>query len=263
MIGYVLAIFVGISLGLIGAGGAILTVPILVYIMKMDAVTATGYSLFIVGITSSVGATRSLIKKQINLRMAFIFGIPSIATAIFVRTWVIPIIPATIFKLDSFIFTKNIFLLLLFAVVMIAASINMIKPQKINPENVESWPSFFSLVVTGLLVGALTGLVGAGGGFLIIPALVLFLKLPMKKAVGTSLLIITMNTLSSFLGGLVHTHIEWPFLLTFAALSVAGIFIGFGFSNRIPHLKLKRIFGWFVLLMGVFIILKELLFNNY
>jgi len=260
MIGYILAIFVGISLGLIGAGGAILTVPILVYVMKMDAVTATGYSLFIVGITSLVGATRSLIKKQVNLRMAFLFGIPSILTAIIVRTWVIPIIPLVLFGVDSFVFTKNIFLLLLFAAVMIAASINMIKPQKLH---VEKWPSLFSLIMTGILVGTLTGLVGAGGGFLIIPALVLFLKLPMKKAVGTSLLIITLNTLSSFIGGMIHTHIEWEKLLIFTILSVGGIFIGFGLSNKIPGPKLKPIFGWFVLSMGIFIILKELLFSNY
>src|SRR5258705_8685118 len=164
MIGYILAIFVGISLGLVGAGGAILTVPILVYVMKMDAVTATGYSLFIVGITSLVGATRSLIKKQVNMRMAFLFGVPSILTAITVRTWVIPIIPDVLFDVDDFVFTKNIFLLLLFAIVMIAASINMIKPQKLH---VEKWPSLFFLILTGILVGTLTGLVGAGGGFLI------------------------------------------------------------------------------------------------
>src|SRR5205085_4013253 len=151
----------------------------------------------------------SLIKQQVNLRMALLFGIPSIITAIVVRTWLIPIIPTIFFRINSFAFTKNIFLLVLFAAVMIAASINMIKPQKLS---VEKWPSLFSLIMTGLLVGTLTGLVGAGGGFLIIPALVLFLKLPMKKAVGTSLLIITVNTLSSFIGGLVHTHINWIFL---------------------------------------------------
>jgi uncharacterized membrane protein YfcA len=191
--------------------------------------------------------------------MGMLFGIPSILTAFAVRTFLIPILPDVFFRTNSFVFTKNIFLLLLFAAVMIAASVNMIKPQKLHAEK---WPSLFSLIVTGILVGTMTGLVGAGGGFLIIPALVLFLKLPMKKAIGTSLFIITLNTLCSFIGGLVHTSIDWTVLLIFTAISILGIFIGFRFSNRIPGAKLKPIFGWFILLMGVFIIVKELLFNN-
>jgi uncharacterized membrane protein YfcA len=259
IVGYILAIIVGISLGLTGAGGSILTLPILVYVMKIDAVTATGYSLFIVGATSLVGTTRSFIHHQVNLRMGMLFGLPSILTAIAVRTFLIPILPDVFFRVRSFALTKNIFLLLLFAVVMIGASVNMIKPQKLHTEK---WPSLFSLIVTGILVGTLTGLVGAGGGFLIIPALVLFLKLPMKKAVGTSLFIITLNTLCSFIGGLVHTQVNWGVLLIFTAVSIVGIFIGFRFSNKIPGARLKPIFGWFILLMGVFIILKELLFTN-
>jgi uncharacterized membrane protein YfcA len=260
MIGYILAIFVGISLGLIGAGGSILTVPILVYVMKMDVVTATGYSLFVVGTSALVGAVRSLIKRQVDIKTVFLFGVPSIITAIVVRTFIVPVIPAVFFRIGKFYFTKDIFLLLLFAVVMILASINMIKPQKLK---IDRWPGLPLIILTGILVGMITGLVGAGGGFMIIPALVLFLKLPMKTAVGTSLVIISLNTLASFTGGLVHTHIDWEFLLTFTALSVAGIFIGFGLSNRMPAAKLKPVFGWAVLCMGIYIILEELVFRDY
>jgi uncharacterized membrane protein YfcA len=256
MIGYILAIFVGISLGLIGAGGSILTVPILVYVMKMDAITATGYSLFVVGLTSLVGASRYFIKKQIDIRTAFLFGVPSILSAIITRTWIVPVIPSVFFHAGHFYFTKNIFLLLLFAVVMIIASLNMIRPQ--TKIHVEKWPGLPLIFITGIIVGLLTGLVGAGGGFLIIPSLVLFLHLPIKKAIGTSLLIITMNTLFSFAGGLSHTSIDWRFLLIFTFLSILGIFIGFGLSSRIEASKLKPVFGWFVLAMGICIIIREL-----
>ena len=256
MTGYILAIFIGVSLGLIGAGGSILTVPILVYVMKMDAVTATGYSLFIVGITSLVGASRYFIKEQIELKTAFLFGIPSILMATITRTWVVPVIPPVFFHMGSFYFTKNIFLLLLFAVTMIFASINMIKT--VPKIQLKKWSELPLVFVTGIIVGIITGLVGAGGGFLIIPALVLFLHLPMKKAVGTSLLIIAMNTLFSFAGGLTHTPINWGFLLGFTSLSILGIFIGFAFSSKVSAVKLKPVFGWFILAMGVYIIIKEL-----
>jgi len=256
MIGYIFAIFVGITLGLIGAGGSILTVPILVYVMKMDAVTATGYSLFVVGVTSLIGAGRYFIKKEVDLKTVFLFGVPSIFSAIIVRALIVPGIPLVFFRVGSFYFTKNIFLLVLFAVIMILASINMIKPQaKIQ---LEKWPGLPLIMITGIVVGIITGLVGAGGGFMIVPALVLFLNLPMKKAIGTSLLIITLNTLFSFAGGLSHSFIDWEFLLSFTSLSVVGIFIGFALSSRISGIKLKPVFGWFILVMGLYIIIKEL-----
>ena len=252
---YILAVLVGVSLGLIGAGGSILTVPILVYVMGMDAVTATSYSLFIVGITSLVGAGRSFLKSQVDLKTAMFFGIPSILAAIVIRTWIISIIPGTLFHVGAFVFTKHIFLLVLFAVLMIIASFNMIRPYTITLEKRINYPS---IILSGIVVGTLTGLVGAGGGFLIIPALVLFLKLPMRKAIGTSLLIITMNCLSSFIGGLFYTTVNWNFLLPFTACSIVGIFIGIGLSSKISGEKLKPAFGWVILIMGVFIIIKEL-----
>jgi uncharacterized membrane protein YfcA len=200
-LGYALAILVGVSLGLIGAGGSILTVPILVYILKMDAVMATAYSLFIVGITSMVGAIRSYFLQLVNIKTAFLFGIPSIITAYIVRAFVIPAIPNRLFSVGEFIITKSILLLIIFAVVMIIASYKMIQP-KINSQTTIHKPQMSLLLINGFGVGILTGLVGAGGGFLIIPALVLVFQMPMNKAVGTSLLIITMNTLFSFFGSI-------------------------------------------------------------
>lgn len=256
---YLLAVLVGISLGLIGAGGSILTVPILVYLFDMEAVTATGYSLFIVGTTSLVGAVRAYFKNQVDLKTAFFFGVPSILSATLVRAFIIPLIPAKIFANSSIDFTRHTFLLVLFGVVMIIASTNMIKPHEFSPEKKINYPFVF---LSGFVVGILTGLVGAGGGFLIIPALVLFLKFPMKKAIGTSLLLISMNCLFSFAGGLTHANVNWGFLLPFAACSIVGVLIGMGFSNRFPGEKLKPIFGWFILIMGLYIIIKELVLNN-
>lgn len=256
-LGYALAILVGVSLGLIGAGGSILTVPILVYILKMDAVMATAYSLFIVGITSMVGAIRSYFLQLVNIKTAFLFGIPSIITAYIVRAFVIPAIPNQLFSVGEFIITKSILLLIIFAVVMIIASYKMIQP-KINSQTTIHKPQMSLLLINGFGVGILTGLVGAGGGFLIIPALVLVFQMPMNKAVGTSLLIITMNTLFSFFGSIQTIQPNWLFLIKFSLFSIVGIFIGVALSKKIPGEKLKPAFGWFILIMGIYILIKEI-----
>ncbi|HVZ57878.1 MAG TPA: sulfite exporter TauE/SafE family protein [Chitinophagaceae bacterium] len=259
-IGYTLATLIGISLGIIGAGGSILTVPILVYVIGLDAVTATGYSLFIVGASSLSGAIESYFKKQIDLKTALLFGLPSIGAALTVRRWLLPLIPDPLFTAGSFQFTKHIFLLVVFAMVMVAASVSMIRPQKQGPTGPRS-NNLVSVLLSGLAVGILTGLVGAGGGFLIIPALVLLLHLPIKKAIGTSLLIITMNTLASFAGAIGSMNIHWNFLLLFSAFAIGGMLIGIGLRTRIAGEKLKPAFGWFVLAMGIYILVRELLYT--
>jgi uncharacterized membrane protein YfcA len=259
IIGYLLATLIGISLGIIGAGGSILTVPILVYIMKLDAVTATGYSLFVVGASSLSGAIESYIKKQVDLKTAFLFGLPSIFSALVVRKWLLPMIPDTLFASGAFSFTKHIFILVVFALVMIAASVSMIRPQK-NPAINSKEDQLPAIILSGVAVGILTGLVGAGGGFLIIPALVLLLHLPIKKAIGTSLLIITMNTLGSFAGAATVMDIHWSFLLLFTGFAIGGMLLGIILRTKISSEKLKPAFGWFVLVMGIYIIIKELFF---
>jgi uncharacterized protein len=258
--GYLASLIIGISLGLIGGGGSILTVPVLVYLFGIDPVLATAYSLFIVGSTSLVGTFPKYRDGMVNLKTAAIFGIPSIAAVYATRKWIVPAIPNELFTVGDLHVTKSIMTMVLFAVLMAFASISMIRDK--NGDQAESdAPQVFNyplIILEGIVVGTLTGLVGAGGGFLIIPALVLLSKLPMKQAIGTSLLIIAMKSLIGFLGDLSHTTMDWKLLLTVTALAVTGIFVGNVFSRKIDAKKLKKGFGWFVLVMGIYIIIKEL-----
>lgn len=262
--GFFLALLVGVSLGLIGSGGSILTVPIMVYILGIDAVLATGYSLFVVGVTSFFGGIKDLGKQNTSLKTVLLFGIPSIITVYLTRAFLVPVIPETILKAGSFHFTKSIFLMVLFAVVMVAASLSMILPSKDyekDNQDPKAGYNYIMILFVGSFVGGITGLVGAGGGFLIIPALVFFAKMPMKSAIGTSLLIISINSAIGFIGFLnsEHSAIDWNLLIKFTAISVVGIFIGIFFLRKISGEKLKTSFGWFVLLMGFYILAKELI----
>lgn len=259
--GYLASIFIGIALGLIGGGGSILTVPVLVYLFSIDAVLATAYSLFVVGATSAVGSFSYFTKGLVNIRTAVVFGIPSIIAVFLTRAYIVPAIPSEIFSIGDFTVTKSMLLMLLFAVLMIFTSYSMIKKEKdITEEKPQKQQFNYPLIlVEGTLVGILTGLVGAGGGFLIIPALVLLSKLPMKEAVGTSLVIIAAKSLIGFFGESGETAMNWLFLLKVSAFAIVGIFIGMVLSKRMNAEKLKPAFGWFVLVMGIYIIVKETL----
>jgi len=247
-------------LGLIGGGGSILTVPVLVYLMAINPVTATAYSLFVVGTSSLVGALRNIPKKLIDFRTAIVFAIPAFIAVYLTRKYLVPAIPQEIFSVAGFMVTKNIGIMLFFAVIMIIASVSMIR-EKDNGKKAENEKVTYNyplIIVEGLVVGLLTGIVGAGGGFLIIPALVLLAKLPMKKAVATSLLIIAVKSLIGFIGDVENMEIDWTFLLIFSGISIGGIWLGVYLNNFINGKKLKKGFGWFVLLMGIYIIWKEL-----
>ncbi len=259
LLGYIASILIGVSLGLIGSGGSILTVPVLVYLFSVDAVAATAYSLFIVGFTAAIGSVGYFRKGLVNIKTALVFGTPSIVAVFLTRAYIVPAIPKEVFTIGSFIVTKSILMMLLFAVLMVAASYSMIKKdKKKKEENTE--PQKFNypvILLEGAVVGVVTGLVGAGGGFLIIPALVLLSKLPMKEAVGTSLVIIAAKSLIGFFGESGETTINWLLLASVAAFATVGIFIGLYLSKKIDGTKLKPVFGWFVLIMGIYIIIKE------
>ena len=260
ILGYFGALLIGVVLGLIGGGGSILTVPVLVYLMAVNPVTATAYSLFVVGTSSLVGALRNIPKKLIDFRTAIVFAIPAFIAVYLTRKFLVPAIPEEIFSLFGFMVTKNIGIMLFFAIIMIIASISMIR-EKENGRNLESEKVTYNyplIIIEGLVVGLLTGIVGAGGGFLIIPALVILAKLPMKKAVATSLLIIAFKSLIGFIGDVQNMEIEWTFLLIFTGLSIGGIWLGVYLNNFVNGKKLKKAFGWFVLLMGIYIIWSEL-----
>lgn len=260
IIGYILAILVGVSLGLIGSGGSILTVPILVYIMGVSPVHATAYSLFIVGATALVGGIKNAMEKNVDFKTAFIFGIPSIISVYLTRAFLVPFIPSTVFHVGEFIVTKDIFLMMIFAIVMVLASYSMIKPQKNQVEQTEGIQYNIPMIfIEGTIVGVLTGLVGAGGGFLIIPALVLLAKIPMRLAVGTSLFIIAAKSLIGFIGDLKSsTDIDFHLIGFFTLASIMGMFVGIYLAKKIDGSKLKTGFGWFVLIMGIYIIIKEI-----
>jgi uncharacterized membrane protein YfcA len=257
-LGYFGALFIGLILGLTGGGGSILTVPILVYLLQFNPVTATAYSLFIVGTTSAFGTIQNFRKGIVELKTAVLFAIPSLIAVFLTRKFIVPAIPKVLFESSNFQITKEIFLMVLFAVVMSAAAIPMLR-KKTDPEtNTAQKPNILFTILKIIVVGVLIGLVGAGGGFLIIPALVFMAKLPMRKAIGTSLLIIAINSLIGFTGDIGNIIIDWSFLLTFTTIAIIGIFIGIYFGKFVNENRLKKGFGWFVLAMAVFIFVKEL-----
>jgi uncharacterized protein len=258
--GYVASVIMGLLLGLIGGGGSILTVPILVYLFGVEPVISTAYSLFVVGLTSAVGSVSHFRKGNVHLKTALIFGVPSIAAVFSVRKFIMPIIPDPVFTWGSVEVTKSLAVLVLFAVLMLLASISMIrKPKRHKEHHSEIAYNYPLIFVEGILVGSITGLVGAGGGFLIIPALVILAGLPMKQAVGTSLLIIALKSLIGFTGDLGSgLAIDYKFMLIFSAFAMVGIIVGSNLTRFIPNQKLKPAFGWFVMAMGILILVKEL-----
>lgn len=263
LLGYSAMVVLGIVLGLIGAGGSILVVPILVYLLGIAPSEATGYSLVIVGTTALVGSVEYIRRGLTDLRMAALFGTPAIVAVYLTRRVLFPAIPDPVFQLGSSPVSKDAAVMVLFAILMLLMSVSMIRTKKGAAESgavPTARPNLLVVILLGLGVGTFTGLVGAGGGFMILPVLVLMGGLPMRVAIGTDLLIIAAKSLIGFLGEMqVSDSIDYRFLGTIIALPLVGIVIGSQLNRRVSADRLKTAFGWFVLIMGIYVVLREVL----
>lgn len=257
VIGYLLAALIGLSLGLMGGGGSILTVPILVYVLGFDPKLAIAMSLPVVGLTSLVGAIGHAAARNVDLRLAAVFGALAMAGAFAGARLAVFLTGAT--------------QLVVLAVVMLAAAVSMLRrprrssadpiaapgaEQVTNPDQPRAM-ALSALIPVAIGVGLLTGIVGIGGGFLVVPALVVLGRVPMKQAVGTSLLVIAMNSLSGFAGYLGHFDIPWSFIASFTAVAIGGILAGTYLVRFVSQAALKRAFAVFLLLMAAFVLYKN------
>lgn len=257
IIGYICSLLIGVSLGLIGSGGSILAIPILVYFFGLTPEHATTHSLFIVGITAAIASYKHYKTGNLKIKEALAFSVPSIISLLLTRKFILPVIPEVLFKTQSFALTKHVFMMVLFAALMILASTSMIKKRKDSV--IAGKVSTTKLLLLGLGLGVLTGFLGAGGGFLIVPVLIFYAGISLRYAIATSLFIIMLNSLSGFLGDLVNQVEFNKFILaTVSSMAIIGMFIGLYFSKKIDGKKLKPMFGYFILAMGLFITLKEL-----
>jgi uncharacterized protein len=247
------AIAIGLSLGLFGSGGSILTVPVLIYLFGQDEKIAIAGSLAIVGSIALIGALPYLYKRQIDWRSVLFFGVPGMIGT-YGGAWIAQ-------------YVSGILQLSIFAGVMLMAAVFMLKPPKLKTANLASEEAFqrslAKIIIDGLLVGILTGFVGVGGGFLIVPALVLLGGLTMKQAVGTSLLIIAMKSYSGFYKYLdvldqQNLVLDWKIIISVSVIGIIGSFLGSYFGGKISQDKLKKGFGYFLILMGIWILYKNL-----
>ena len=256
--GYISALIIGISLGLIGGGGSILAVPVLAYLFSVNEKVATAYSLFIIGSSALVGGLKQHFKGLVDWRTATVFGIPAIVGVSLVRHYVVPALPDILFNIGDFEFTRRMGMFGFFAVLMIPAAFSMLKERKEKETSGAVKYNYRLIIIEGLIVGAITGMIGAGGGFLIIPALVILANVEMKVAVATSLIIIAFKSLMGFfLGDVFIMEIDWAFLAAFTSISIVGIFIGSYLGNFVDGKKLKKGFGYFIFVMALIIFYME------
>jgi uncharacterized membrane protein YfcA len=262
IIGYIGALFIGLVMGLTGSGGSILSIPILAYLFHLDEKTATAYSLFIVGFTAFYGGIRGICSKLVSAKAVAFLGIPAVLGVLLVRRVIVPVLPDILFHIGDFEFTRRMLMFGLFSILMFIAAYTMLNKSKVSLANRANQEFVFHpLIVTeGFFLGIFMGLIGAGGGFLIVPALMLIAKLPIKKAMATSLLIVSLNSLIGFfLGDLSKNQIEinWNFLIIFTSISLLGILIGTFLSKRTNSVRLKLYFGYFIVVMAIFMFIME------
>jgi len=256
--GCVASLCIGLSLGFIGAGGSILTIPVFVYILKKDPLSSGVYSMFVVGVSAMAGSIRSIFNKLVDFKVMLTFGIPSVAGVLIARKGIFPSIPSQLFSIGSFILSKNMLFMLCLSSLMFLSAMKMLKPAMSNEQQTQvDRPAMILLLFWGLLVGIITGLLGIGGGFLIVPALCFLAMLPVKKAIGTALLIITANSLFSFLSSYASIDLDWFLLVKFSLGATVGILIGTKLSEKIPGNYLKKIFAWFILGTSFYVVYKQ------
>lgn len=258
-VGYLAAIVMGLVLGAIGGGGSILTVPILVYLFGQDASTATGYSLLIVGLTATYGAVSYYRQGLIEVKAAITFAIPSIIAVYLTRAFLMPAIPDVIMT-SPFVLEKNLVIMVSFALLMLLSAYMMLAKSNSSIKNSGLKHSPLLIILEGGLVGVATGILGAGGGFLIIPALVLLMGMEMKKAVGASLLIISLKSLIGFTGDLqVGISIDWILIAKLIGFTIFGMWLATRVASKVESHKLQKGFGIFTLIIAIFILVKELI----
>ena len=255
-LGYFSALCIGLIFGLIGAGGSILAVPVFAYLFGYDEKTATAYSLFVVGSTAVVGAFRQHIKQYVHWKL--VFGLPAVIAVSLTRRFLIPALPEIVFQWEQIFLSRRMFIFGLFAALMIPTAMHMLRSSKQLVATTGKNLNIPLIFVQGSFIGGLTGLVGVGGGFLIIPALIYLTGIDMKSVVGTSMAIIAFNALIGFfLGDAMTLTVEWSFLTGFTAVALGGLLIGIYLSNFVNALRLKMVFGCFVVLMACFIFIME------
>lgn len=259
--GYFGALGIGLVMGLTGSGGSILSVPILAYLFNYDEKTATAYSLFIVGVTAAVGSFRVIKEKMIHPKMVLFFGLPAVLGILLTRSWIIPYLPEKLFEINGFPISRRMFVFGLFACLMLLAFYTMTHKAKHNLEdNIKETPiRFHPLIVTeGFFLGVFMGIVGAGGGFLMVPAMMLIANLSVKKAIGTSMVIVCLNSLAGFfLGDFLYMKVDWKFLFSFVVIALIGVMIGGKLNHFVNGQRLKAGFAYFILVMAIFIFIME------
>ena len=261
VLGYVASFCIGLVMGLIGGGGSILSIPILIYLFSVEVVLATAYSLFIVGTTSLVGSVQRYKNQMVNFRTGLLFGIPALCAKFWIRRWGLHLIPEILIETDYFILTRRFFILSLFSFLILLAAFSMITKKSIFCKHLQhrvlNFPRPYLIFIFGILIGLVTGIVGIGGGFLIVPTLFFVAKLPFKTAVGTTLFIISISSLTGFIGDVLQFEMNWTFLLLLTSIAILGILTGNFFSKIFTSSQLRSLFGWLILVMSLFILIKE------
>lgn len=253
----------GLLLGALGGGGSILALPIFVYVLGIEPILATTYSLFVVGVSSSFGAFKSFKNKLVDFNAFIYFGIASIISVVITRAFILDLVP-DIINLPLISLTKGKFVMLLFSILMLGAAISMIinkneaKPQEKIIQSRSNLIDKILLILQGLFDGLITGLVGAGGGFLIVPTLVLISKIDVKIAVATSLAIISIKTIIGFISSYKpNTNIDFTFLTIFTLIAIFGIILGLKLATKIKEEQTKKYFGYFLIIASFYIFYKE------